>query len=67
MNLLFLFKFNAMHNIPVETGRKIGFVRKNLDKDEISIIFFRNFPETRKYILSLRFFWGKKLQQFLTD
>ena len=38
----------------VETRTKKGFVRKKLDKDEIVIILFTIFPETRKYILPHR-------------
>ena len=44
------------HNSPVETGRKTGFARNNLDKAEFSTILFRIFPGTRKYILSIRVF-----------
>ena len=50
---------------PVVTGGKIGFVRKKLDKAEISDILFRIFPGSRKCILSHRVSWGKKVTALL--
>ena len=52
---------------PVETSRKTGFARKNLDRADSSTILFRIFPGTRKCILSIRVTWGKKVTAFLNS